>query len=91
MNNSREFRIEFTLPYYDGKWVKLSGNKTIFETIDEARARCMIMGPVYLTCGDRQTRWQQRILDAKTGEVIEHVHSFDDLERMVESEKESEQ
>jgi hypothetical protein len=87
------YKIEFTLSYYDGKWVSYGLTRsreehipTVFGTVEQARKRCLEMGPVYFTCGGEQARWRQRILDAETGEVVEYVHDFDDIESETESE-----
>lgn len=82
---TEQFAIEFTLPYYDGKWVGLSGDQKVFDSIELARDRCKRMGPVYFTCGEQQVKWMQRILDVDTGEVLEYVHDFTDIESVVES------
>jgi len=70
------FKVEFTSPSYDGWWVPLSGKKIEFDSIEAARSRCKVMGPIYFTCGESQTKWMQRILDAETGDVVEYVHDF---------------
>lgn len=82
---TEQFRVEFTLPYYGGKWVGLSGKQKTFASIESARDKCAIMGPVYFTCGDQVHKWMQRILDADTGEVLEHVHDFTNIEGLAES------
>ena len=76
MSEQPSFKVEFTLSYYDGSWVGLSGEKTRFDSIEEARKRCDVMGPIYFTCGEHKTKWTQRILNANTGKVLEHVHDF---------------
>jgi len=77
MSEQPSFKVEFTLPYYDGSWVGLSGNKTEFDSIEEARERCEEFGPIYLF-GEDPTKWVQRISNAETGEVIEYAHDFRD-------------
>ena len=81
MSEQPSFKVEFTLSYYDGSWVGLSGEKTRFDSIEEARERCDAMGPIYLF-GKDPTKWMQRILNAETNEVVEHIHDFRNDERV---------
>lgn len=73
----KEFCIQFSHIFAPDNWVDyghtdFSGcTPKIFDTVEQARKDCVELGPMYAG-----HRWQKRIFDAETKEIVEYVHKF---------------